>query len=262
MTYCSSYYTNNPLFGAREIYKDALRKIASGLPATQRRPLPGVNDIPPMSGGGQQPTPVNGNAIPNGGANTTQQQPHYSQSTGKNPPPGSGAKPLNFFSGLGDIWDFLIARIRMWWYKNKIKNGTLTADQWNTVHKDAKTLSENRFGRAVGNWINPEKYNDEYFRGLPTFFQGAQVMHDWGAGRGFGVDTGSDIFNKNRKLALDSYNFGVKHGLIDEDTQNKYGKHIANINSYPEPLARGTLALNNFLSKKTTNNSNNGAQSR
>lgn len=189
-------------------YLSGIRKAAA------MAPVPGVADVqqkrtpppPPPAAGGvtparQQQTPAN---RPSGVVTTP--------------------KPLNFFNSLGDMWSFLLARIRMWWYQNRIKSGKLTADQWKTVHKDAQTLSTNRFGRAVGGWLNPGKYNDDYYAGLPRFFKGVEKLHSWNNGN-FGKD--DKAFKQDQRLVQDTYSYGVRHGFFDDDFQKKHEKNIS-----------------------------------
>lgn len=194
MTYPVGLGIDRPTYSRQGTLRTCLRKIASDI----------MPNVPPQN----TTVPARNTTVPP--RNTTV-------------PPRNTAKPLDFFGSMGSIWNFLVARLRMWWFKNRIKSGQLTQDQWKTVHADAKELSTNRFGRAMGSFINPAKYDNGYFAGLPQFMRGVQRAHEFSQGV---YNSDDNKLTQDRNDVRHMYNYGNKYGFFDDSFNKKYKDKI------------------------------------
>lgn len=143
-------------------------------------------------------------------------------------------KPYGFFNRLSDIWYMLVDRIKMWWYETKLKNGTLTQDEFSSVQNSAKRLSENRTARELGKWWNADKYNDAYFNYLPKFVGTAPKMQELRRLHGLYSSDKSwanrrNLFrymHANHKEITPAMQWGYNNGYITKDQWGSYNKGL------------------------------------
>lgn len=147
-------------------------------------------------------------------------------------------KPYGFFNRLSDIWYMLVDRIKMWWYETKLKNGTLTKDEFSSVQNSAKRLSENRTVRELGKWWNADKYNDAYFDYLPKFVGTAPNMQELRRLHGL-YSNDKSLANKrnlfrymhaNHREITPAMQWGYNNGYITKDQWESYSKGLGDFN--------------------------------
>lgn len=147
-------------------------------------------------------------------------------------------KPYGFFNRLSDIWYMLVDRIKMWWYETKLKNGTLTQDEFSSAQNSAKRLSENRTARGLGKWWNADKYNDAYFDYLPKFVGAAPKMQELRRLHGLYSKDKSwankrNLFrymDANHKEITPAMRWGYNNGYITKDQWESYSKGLGDFN--------------------------------